>query len=102
MQVEAIYNQGNIEFVEPLRLKHDHIRVVVTVPDDEVELQTTLFVLPEQARLQAQKMLEKFQAILNAPFPSDDELPELSMEYQQRLEAIDLRARIRQEQGRLV
>lgn len=25
MQVEAIYNQGTIQFVHPLRLKHDHM-----------------------------------------------------------------------------
>lgn len=36
MQVEAIYNQGTIQFVQPLRLKHDHIRLVVTVPDEEI------------------------------------------------------------------
>ena len=38
MQVQAIYNQGRIEFVEPLRLKRDHIRLVVTVPDDEIAI----------------------------------------------------------------
>ena len=102
MQVEAIYSHGNIEFVKPLRLKHDHIRLIVNVPDEEVELQTMSFILPEQARLRAQALLDKYQAILNAPVPSDDDLPELSTEYMQRLEAIELRAQIRQEQGRPV
>lgn len=37
MQVEAIYNQGRIEFVHPIKLKHDHLRLVVLVPDEEVE-----------------------------------------------------------------
>jgi hypothetical protein len=49
MQVEAIYNQGSIQFVQPLRLKHNHIRLVVTVPDEEVVLAWS----PEP--LQAQK-----------------------------------------------
>ncbi len=102
MQVEVIYSQGRIKFVEPLRLKHDHIRLIVNVPDDEVELQTTPFSLTAQAISRAQTMLEKYQAILNAPFSPDEDLPELSAEYQERLEAMDLRAQIRQEQGRPV
>ena len=36
MQVEAIYNQGRLEFVQPLRLKHERFRLLVNVPDDEV------------------------------------------------------------------
>lgn len=36
MQVEAIYNQGRLEFVHPIKLKHDHLRLVVVVPDDEI------------------------------------------------------------------
>ncbi len=42
MQVEAIYNQGKIELSQPLRLKHNNVRIVVTVPDDEVEVQDEL------------------------------------------------------------
>jgi hypothetical protein len=37
MQVEAIYNQGTIQLVHPLRLKHDRIRLTLIVPDEEVE-----------------------------------------------------------------
>jgi len=37
MQVEAIYNQGRIELVQRLRLRHDQVRLIVTVPDEEVE-----------------------------------------------------------------
>jgi hypothetical protein len=47
-------------------------------------------------------MLQQYEAILNAPLPPDADLPELSAEYQERLEAIDLRAQIRKEQGRPV
>lgn len=102
MQVEAIYNQGRIEFVQPLRLKHDHIRLVVNVPDDEVAVQTPPFNLPAEVLSRAQAMLAQYESILNAPLPPDQNLPELSAEYQERLEAIDLRAQIRQEQGRPV
>lgn len=38
MQVEVIYNQAqnSLEFAQPLRLKTDHLRLVVNVPDDEI------------------------------------------------------------------
>ena len=100
MQVEAIYNQGRIEFVQPLRLKHDHIRLVVTVPDEEVEL--VPFNLPPELMQKAQAMIDKYQAILNAPLPSDQSLPELSPAYDDRLQAIESRNQMRQEQGRPV
>jgi hypothetical protein len=38
MQVEAIYNQGRLEFAQPIKLKHDHLRLVVEVPDEEIAL----------------------------------------------------------------
>lgn len=45
MQVEAIYIQGRIESVNPIKLKHDHLRLVVLVPDDEIETQSTPYEL---------------------------------------------------------
>ena len=42
MQVEAIYNQGRLEFVQPIKLKHDRLRLVVMVPDDEIDTPPTL------------------------------------------------------------
>ncbi len=103
MQVEAIYNRGTLEFVHPMTLKHDHLRLVVEVPDDEIVTHSTnpLNLAPD-VLAKAKAMLEKYAAILNAPLPRDDELSELSSEYQERLEAIAIRAQIRQEQGRPV
>ncbi len=64
MQVEAIYNQGRIEFVQPLRLKHDHVRLVVTVPDEEVLLAPDIAtVLPPQSE-GALEIRSKIDAIL--------------------------------------
>jgi len=103
MQVEAIYNQGRLEFVHPIKLKHDHLRLVVEVPDDEflTPPTSTYQLSPEQAA-QAQAMLDKYQAILNAPMPPDDELPQLPVKFQDRMDAIELRAQLRTEQGRPV
>lgn len=36
MQVEAIYDQGRIELIRPLHLRHSRVRVLVEVPDEEV------------------------------------------------------------------
>ena len=102
MQVEAIYNQGRIEFVEPLRLKHNHIRLVVTVPDEEVEPQINPYNLAQEIFTQAEAMLEKYEAILNAPLPPDEELPEISAKQLERMAAFELRAQMRIEHGRPV
>lgn len=100
MQVEAIYDRGSLTFVEPLKLKHDHLRLVVTVPDDEIDTMHNPYDLPPEVLERAQAMLKKFDAIRNAPLPPDDDLPELSPEYEDRIAAIELHAQKRQEQGR--
>lgn len=53
MQVEAIYDQGRLEFVRPLRVKHDRVRLVVTVPGDELEAAAP-FDLPPEVLTRAQ------------------------------------------------
>ena len=100
MQVEVIYNEGRLEFVQPIKLKHDHLRLIVVVPDDEIDTSPKPYNLPPEELARAQTMLGKYQAILDAPLDNDADLPDLSTKYQERLEAIDLRAQIRQEQGR--
>ncbi len=102
MQVEAIYNQGRIEFVQPLRLKHDHVRLVVTVPDEEIEPEANTYNLPPEVLARAQAMLEKYEAIRNAPLSPDEELPEISAKQLERIAAFELRAQMRIEQGRPV
>jgi hypothetical protein len=102
MQVEAIYHQGRLEFVHPIKFKHDHLRLVVLVPDDEVESSSASFALSPAMQASAQEMLDKFSAILNAPLLAEDELPTLSSKHIERMEAFELQAQMREEQGRLV
>jgi hypothetical protein len=99
MQVEAIYHQGRLEFVHPMKLKHDHLRLVVLVPDDEVEASPSSFTL---SLASAQEMLDKFSAILNAPLLPEEELPTVTPKHMERMEAFELRTQMREEQGRLV
>ena len=102
MQVQAIYNQGRIEFVQPLRLKHDHIRLLVTVPDEEVETQANPYNLPPEVLQRAAEMRKRLDAVRHAPLPPDDQLPPISAKTLERIEAFKLRAQMRIEQGRPV
>lgn len=56
MQVEAIYKQGHLELVNPIKLKHDHLRLVVLVPDDEIETQSTPYELSPDVLRKAEEM----------------------------------------------
>ena len=38
MQVNAIYEDGSINFVHPIRFKHRKFEVIVNIPDDELDL----------------------------------------------------------------
>jgi hypothetical protein len=102
MQVEAIYHQGRLEFVHPMKLKHDHLRLVVLVPDDEVEASPSSYTLSPAMQASAQEMLDKFSAILNAPLLPEEELPTVTPKHMERMEAFELRTQMREEQGRLV
>lgn len=94
MQVEAIYDHGKLDFIPPLRLKHEKIRLVVTVPDDEIETQTP-HNLPRAVIERAQAMLAHMEEIQKAPPPPDDELPELTETQLERMEAFALRDEIK-------
>ncbi|QVL50229.1 MAG: hypothetical protein KFB96_07210 [Thiocapsa sp.] len=89
MQVEAIYNHGKLEFITPVKLRHDTLRVVVEVPDDEIEPRESPYDLPQEVVARACAMREKLDAIRNAPLP-DDEVPDLTDKQQQRLDAFAL------------
>lgn len=72
MQVEAIYTQGRIELVQPLRLRHDGVRLLVTVPDEEVETKAMPTEGTMESRVRA--ILRPYQHLLDraaADSPSD-------------------------------
>lgn len=100
MQVEAIYDHGRLEFTRPMQLKHERLNLLVEVPDDEIVYTSNPYNLPQELLDQAQEMLSKLEAIRNAPLPSDDKLPELTPKQFERIEAFELRAQLRAEQGR--
>ncbi len=102
MQIEAIYDHGRLEFVRPVHFKHDRVRLVIEVPDGEVATSPEQHELPEELWAQSQAMLDKLEAIRSAPFPLESDMPELTPEQLERIEAFELRAQICEEKGRLV
>ena len=95
MQVEAIYDHGKLEFVSPLKLKHERFRVLVTVPDHELEQapaqDLSLANVPADVLERAQAMREHLDAVRDAPLPPDDALPELTPKQIDRIQAFELR-----------
>jgi hypothetical protein len=90
MEVEAIYDRGKLEFVKPLKLKHDRVRLVISVPDDEIEA-VLRPVVSEDVVQRARAMREQLDAIRNAPLPPDDQLPDLTQKKLDRIKAFGLR-----------
>jgi hypothetical protein len=91
MQIEAIYRRGQLEFMAPLKLKHDTLRIIVEVPDAEIEFPADDHDLPPEVIARAQAMREALDAIRDAPLPPDEQLPELTQKQQERWEAFALR-----------
>jgi len=90
MQLEAIYDHGKLHFISPVHLRHERIKVVVDVPDEEVK-ETTPYDLPPEVTKMAEEMERKTDEILNAPFSPDEELPELTEKQLDRIVAFELR-----------
>ena len=92
MQVEALYDHGRLEFTRPLQLRHERLRLVVEIPDEELVTPTPpAYNLPPEVLALAQAMRDKLDAIRDAPLPPDDELPELTEKQLERIEAFALR-----------
>lgn len=101
MKIEAtLDDKGHLEFARPLRLKHGRVRVLVTVPDDEIQEPLTSNDQKPEVDPRARAMLEGLDAIRNAPVPADEDLPEWTAKQQERLEAFDLRSAMHTKQGR--
>ena len=104
MQVEAIYDHGRLEFVHPLQLKHDHVRLVVVVPDEEIVDQAGAIQqlvsegIPEDVLKMAAEMAAQRDEILSQPFEDRQDGP-LTEEQEQRMRAFAFRDQLRREQG---
>lgn len=110
MQLEAIYNQGKLEFFEPIKFIHQQFRIRVEIPEQEIagipeqppnpvdvfraySLSPAALAIAEQIRLEMLAIREGFEA--------NDEAVDLTGKQNQYWDAFEFRSRLRQEQGRL-
>jgi hypothetical protein len=91
MQLEAIYEHGQLKFAQPVTFKHDYLRLIVHVPDEEIVSGDNPYNLPSDVIERARVMRERLDAIRNAPLPPDAELPELTEKQLERMAAFELR-----------
>ncbi len=101
MLAEAYYHNGKIEFTRNYRFRHNRFKISVEVPDEEIDNENG-YKLPAGVQALAQEMLTKLDAIRNAPLPPDNGEGELTEKQRDRMEAFELRAQMRIEQGRPV
>jgi predicted DNA-binding antitoxin AbrB/MazE fold protein len=104
MQIEAIYDQGRLEFVSPVKLKSGRIRVRVEIPEQAIlpmpqgqagEGLDKGYSIPETVKEKSRKIKHRLDRIRNAPLSEDDELPALADKQQERIEAFALRDEIK-------
>jgi predicted DNA-binding antitoxin AbrB/MazE fold protein len=91
MHVEAIYREGRLEFLTPLRLRQGAIRMIVEVPEEAVEAVGHRDTLPAEVVARARSMRATLDAIRNAPPPPDDGLPAMSARQSGFLDAFAMR-----------
>lgn len=108
MQVEAIYHQGKLDFVLPVKLRSGRIPLVVQIPDEAVIKDTPTqpqasYELPPEVLALALAMEEKLDQIRNCPPPDDDDKGYILTDKQnQYWDAFEFRARFYAEQGKLL
>ncbi len=71
----------------PLKLRRQRLRVVVEIPESEIDSQPVL----EELDAYAADLVARLDAIRNAPVPPDADQPPLTLKQIERLEAFSLR-----------
>ena len=107
MQIDAIYDHGRLEFVYPVKLKRERIRVRVDVPDEAVEAyqnalpEYSLADFPGDVQKKVARMGALRESILAEFLPAGSEA-EITDKQKERWEEFEFRNSIRREQGRPV
>ena len=100
MQVEAIYNRGKLEFLQPMRFRHDSFVVTVEVPEQEIlgndpDINQVLSRLnnqiPQEVIEEAKIARQLLDEVMNAQLPETDDLPPLSAKKLERIKAFSQR-----------
>lgn len=106
MQIEAIYDQGRLEFQTSVKLKHQRFRVRVEIPDQEIAEPAPqappvydLAEFPAEVRERVARMAAIADEARHQPLPRLD--GEESEDERQRWAAAELRRASQREPGRL-
>lgn len=106
MQIEAIYNQGKLEFISPVKLKSRRVRVKVDIPDDVVEKhedklpEHNLSGFPKDVQQEVKRLQDIRKKVMDSTLPND--LSAMTDKQKERWEAFELRNAVRRTQGRAV
>ena len=102
MQLEAIYNDGRIEFHDRVRFAHQRFKVRIDVPDEEIEAPPIAQPAVEPAEMDkpwkknlhpdTSAVLERLEGIKQSMLAMrDDQFPELTEEQEERIRAFRIR-----------
>ena len=87
MQVEAIYDHGQLSFVSPLKLRRQQLRVIVEIPESEIDAPPATEALDAYTA----DLVARLDAIRHAPLPPDGDQPPLTPKQIERFDAFALR-----------
>lgn len=87
MQVEAIYDHGQLSFVAPLKLRRQPLRVIVEIPESAIDAPPATEALDAYAA----DLVARLDAIRHAPLPPDADQPPLTAKQIERFDAFALR-----------
>lgn len=89
MQLDAIYDQGRLEFLSPVRFAHDRFVVRVDIPESELQAPVAPVAEPVSQPLghDLQKLVDRLAAVRRRPLPDTADLPPLSAKAEERLDA---------------
>jgi len=94
MLVDAIYDHGKLKFVQPIKLKHERIKVVVNIPDEELEEQKKVKTVFKEDGKYGSRLMARLEAIRKEPMI--DSFPPVSQRMLDRLEAMEVRDELRE------
>jgi hypothetical protein len=95
MQVDAIYDHGRLEFVQPIQLKHERLSLIVQIPDSEIIKQVEPYQLSKKQKREAAILLDRLQRVRDRPLSSEDRLSISEKKLDERLESMTCRDEIR-------
>lgn len=90
MRLEAIYDKGRLEFMQPVRFVKDRIKVIVEVSEHEVAGSKFPGVKKQETEY-IRELLSRLDQIRKAPLPEDADKPQVTQKQIERFEAFALR-----------